>query len=371
MFSSPKNPELFSMMEEAVRSGVFTGGVLTVRKNGIIVYRSAHGHLALDNPAQVDFDTIFDLASLTKVLATSGLVLDLLSRGLIDLTNRVADFIPGFSGEGREEIQVAHLLEHSGGLVAHRPYFKDLPIQDVATLAGREAIRGRVRLERPETRPGSCALYSDLGFILLDWLIEVVTGRASDELFLERIAKPLALQDIFFIDLKDPTKAQAARAERVFAATEHCEWRRRTLVGEVHDENVYAMGGVSGHSGLFGTADDVLQLAAAWLDGFYGRAGLFDPSWVRRFFKKSAQPGSTRTLGFDTPSPEGSQSGRRFGPATVGHLGFTGTSLWLDPDQNLIVVLLTNRVHPTRANEAIKAFRPRLHDAIVAAFGGH
>jgi CubicO group peptidase (beta-lactamase class C family) len=371
MVSPNGKPELFSMMEDGVRRGVFPGGVLVVRKNGIIRHRSAHGHLALDSPAGVDFGTIFDLASLTKVLATSGLVLDLISRGLFDLGSRVADCIPGFSGDGREQIQVVHLLEHSSGFIAHRPYFKDVPTSEVATLMGRDAIRKRVRNERPETAPGAVALYSDLGFILLDWLIEEVTGQALDDLFLDRIAIPLSLRDIFFIDLKEPAKADAARAERVFAATEFCQWRGRMLLGEVQDENAYAMGGVSGHSGLFGTADEVMRLATAWLDGLRGRAGLFDPRWVQRFFRKSAQPGSTRALGFDTPSPEGSQAGQHFGPSAVGHLGFTGTSLWIDPDQDLIVVLLTNRVHPTRTNETIKEFRPRLHDAIVAAFGGH
>lgn len=371
MLSSSDHAELFSMMEDGVRRGVFPGGVLIVRKGGSIVHRSAHGRPALDSSNNVDFDTIFDVASLSKILATTGLILDLISRGLLNLESRVAEFIPGFSGDGRDQIQVVHLLEHSSGLVAHRPYFKDMPAREVATVMGRDAIRRRVSTECPGTAPGAYALYSDLGFILLDWLIENVTGQALDDLFFDRIVKPLSMRNSFFIDLKELAKAATARAEREFAATEYCQWRGRMLVGEVHDENAYAMGGVSGHSGLFATADDVMRLATVWLDGWQGRAGLFDPHWVRRFFTKANQPGSTRALGFDTPSPEGSQAGQHFGPAAVGHLGFTGTSLWIDPDQNLIVVLMTNRVHPTRSNEAIKEFRPRLHDAVVAAFGGH
>jgi serine-type D-Ala-D-Ala carboxypeptidase len=370
MVAARNNAELFSLMEDGVRRGVFPGGVLIVHKNGSIAHRSAHGRLALDSTNAVDFNTIFDLASLTKILATTGVVLDLIARGLIDLESHVADFVPGFSGNGRDQIQVVHLLEHSSGLPAYRPYFKDVPIQQAATAGGRDAIRSNLSRERLEAEVGACAVYSDLGFILLDWLVESVTSQALDDVFFGRIAKPLALLNCFFIDLKEPAKAEAARAERLFAATEDCQWRGRMVVGEVHDENAYAMGGVSGHSGLFGTADEVTRLAAAWLDGWQGRAGLFDPRWVRRFFKKSAQPGSTRALGFDMPSPEGSQAGRRFGPAAVGHLGFTGTSLWIDPDQDLIVVLLTNRVHPTRSNEAIKEFRPRLHDAAVAAVAG-
>ncbi|RPI01023.1 MAG: hypothetical protein EHM71_16785 [Zetaproteobacteria bacterium] len=151
----------------------------------------------------------------------------------------------------------------------------------------------------------------------------------------------------------------------MFAATERCPWRGRVLVGEVHDDNTYAMGGVSGQAGLFGTIEDVAAVADAWLDSFLRDGGRFDAGLVRQFWQKSSVPGSTRALGFDTPSPQASQAGGGFGPRTVGHLGFTGTSLWIDPDRELVVVLLTNRVHPTRSNDAIKRFRPALHERVA------
>ena len=149
----------------------------------------------------------------------------------------------------------------------------------------------------------------------------------------------------------------------MFAATERCPWRGRVLSGEVHDDNTFAMGGVSGHAGLFGDAESVMQVAAAWLDSYQGRASIFARELTERFWQRSKVPGSTRTLGFDTPS-----AGSRLGSRSVGHTGFTGTSLWIDPDRELVVVLLTNRVHPSRENEGIKKFRMRVHDLVVDRF---
>jgi CubicO group peptidase (beta-lactamase class C family) len=222
-----------------------------------------------------------------------------------------------------------------------------------------------VAADAPEVRPGSRALYSDLNFILLDWILERVNGRPSNALFSEWLAQPLSLASLFFVDLKSPVEAVRARQGHNFAATERCPWRGRTLIGEVHDDNTYAMGGVSGQAGLFGTIEDVGAAADAWLASFLRGGGVFEPSLVRQFWHRSDVPGSTRALGFDTPSPTASQAGGHFGPNTVGHLGFTGTSLWIDPDRELIVALLTNRIHPTRENDTIKQFRPVLHERVA------
>ena len=219
--------------------------------------------------------------------------------------------------------------------------------------------------QAPEAAPGERVLYSDLGFILLDWIIEAVANQPTDLLFQQRIAGPLRLKNLFYIDLKNQSKARAARRGRLFAATERCPWRGRTLLAEVHDDNAFAMGGVSGHAGMFGDADSVMKVAAAWLDSYQGRASIFSPELTRRFWQRSEVPGSTRTLGFDTPT-----AGNRFGPRSVGHTGFTGTSLWIDPDRELFVVMLCNRVHPTRENEAIKKFRPKVHDMVIESFFG-
>ncbi len=356
---------LSDLMEQGVSEGVFPGGVLQVTVGGRPVHESAHGRTSVLPPGEpVGPATCFDLASLTKVLATTPLVLDLIQRGQAELTDPVRRYLAGYSGGGREAVTLAHLLEHTSGLPAWRAYYEEVAAAHggawLATSSGQRAVRELVASQAPETGPGTRAVYSDLGFILLDWIIEKVAGRPMDRVFHKRIAGRLGIKSLFFIDLKSRARSRAARRGRVFAATERCPWRGRTLSGEVHDDNAYAMGGVSGHAGLFGDAGSVAELASAWLDSYRGRASIFAHGLTRRFWRRSAVPGSTRTLGFDTPS-----AGSRLSPRSVGHTGFTGTSLWIDPERELVVVLLCNRVHPGRANEAIKEFRARAHQLVV------
>jgi len=233
---------------------------------------------------------------------------------------------------------------------------------------GRDAIRAWVAAEPLLAKPGMRACYSDLGFVLLDWLIERQSGLPADQLFELVLAEPLGLRDLFFIDLKDPGRASAARAGHCFAATELCPWRKRVLCAEVHDDNTFAMGGVSGQAGLFGSAEACSRLAQVWLEALRGQGNFLDPVLAKVFCQRSDLAGSTRALGFDTPSPGTSSAGRHFGPRAIGHTGFTGTSLWLDPDRQLSVCLLTNRVHPSRNHNAIGSFRPRLHDLVMEVF---
>ncbi len=360
---------LSQRMEEAVATGVFPGAVLWVQEAGRCVHASAHGKLRTDKPGpDVTLETCFDLASLTKVLSTAALMMDVLSRGRIALDAPVTRFLPGFADE---RVTLSHLLEHRSGLIAWRPFFEEIAAAAggnmLATAKGRDAIRGMVLAERPLRDPGSAVEYSDLGFILLDWILEKATGQSCDRLFDSRIRMRLNIPDLFFIDLKSPREARRRRGNRVFAATECCPWRERTLVGEVHDDNTYAMGGVSGHAGLFGTAEGVATLAQSWLEAWHGRGMAWPPELLRLFWKPSLQQGSTRTLGFDRPALKDSQAGSKMGPKTVGHLGFTGTSLWIDPEAERMIILLSNRVHPSRENEKIKTFRPGLHDLVIEA----
>ncbi len=359
-------------MDKAVEEGVFPGGTLLVRQGAETLHESAHGSTSIMPAGQrVTFGTVYDLASLTKVLVVVPLIVDLIKRGVVELEDPVARLVPLFSGAGREKVTIEQLLEHSSGLAAWRAYFEEVAASGggklLGKLAGRDAVRSMLAAEELISKPGSQALYSDLGFMLLDWAIERVTGKTLDVLFSQRIAKPLALADLFFVDLKNKRKASMARRGRIFAATERCPWRGRTLLGEVHDDNAYAMGGVSGHAGLFGTVRDVAKFAGVWLDTFHGTSSLFDEQLVRRFSKRTRLSGSTRALGFDTPSEKDSQAGNLLGRDSIGHTGFTGTSLWIDLRRELIVVLLTNRVHPRRDNDGIRRFRPRLHDAAVEA----
>ena len=364
------HPDLVRLMDAGIEDGVFPGGSLLVWVRGQCVHLSWHGRRSLEPPGgPVESQTCFDLASLTKVLATTPLVLLTVQRGRLELDGPVHRVLEGYAGQGREAITVRMLLDHSSGLPAWRPYYKEVGAAEggvwLATVEGQEAVRRMVAAEAPEAPPGGRALYSDVGFILLDWILEHVNGQPSDVLFSEWLARPLGLERLFFVDLKSPAKAAHARRGRLFAATERCPWRGRTLIGEVHDENAYAIGGVGGQAGLFGTIQDVAAVAEAWLDSFLRTGGFFERRLVEQFWQRSRVPGSTRTLGFDTPSPQASQAGGRFGPRTVGQLGFTGTSVWIDPDRELIVVLLTNRVHPSRENDAIRRFRPVLHERVA------
>lgn len=367
----PAHPELVRLMEDGVAGGVFPGGALAVTVGGRTVHRSFHGRCSLEPPGdRVDAVTCFDLASLTKVLAAAPLALLAIQRGCLELDAPVGRYLEGYAGQGREAVTVRMLLEHSSGLPAWRPYHEAVREAEggarLATAAGRDLVRRLTAAEAPEAPPGSRTLYSDLGFILLAWILERATGQSLDRLFAEQLAGPLGLAALFFVELAPPARAAEARRARPFAATERCPWRGRVLVGEVHDDITYAMGGVSGQAGLFGTLEDVSALAEAWLRCRRSDGGCFDRALVRQFWTRSAVPGSTRCVGFDTPSPAGSQAGSGFGPRTVGHLGFTGTSLWIDPERELSVVLLTNRVHPTRQNDAIRRFRPALHDRVAA-----
>ena len=211
---------------------------------------------------------------------------------------------------------------------------------------------------------GTRSLYSDLGFMLLGLAIERQSGESLDRFCAEHIYRPLASGPIGYLP-----HGLSAREVATFgtspsmAPTEVDGWRGRLLCGQVHDENAYAMGGVAGHAGLFGTGRAVLSVSRAWLEGYHGTCGLLEPELVRRFVTRQSVPNSSWALGWDTPSAP-SSSGTKFSPASFGHLGYTGTSLWIDPTRDLEVVLLSNRVHPTRRNERIREFRPRIHDLV-------
>jgi CubicO group peptidase (beta-lactamase class C family) len=281
-----------------------------------------------------DAQTWFDVASLTKALSTATLTMLAVERGQLSLDDRP-----------RPELTVAQLLEHASGLPAWR-----------ALGADRDQVLRAAAAEPLEAAPGIRARYSDLGFILLGVALERACGRPLDALFAEAIAAPLALEARF-----GP------------CPPERCAPTEGELRGVVHDENARALGGVAGHAGLFATGRDVSRIAhslvAAW-HGVRGIAAVLPPTRVRQMWTPSHVPGSTWCLGWDRPSPTGSSAGERWPKDGVGHLGFTGCSLWIDPARARWVVLLSNRVHPTRANERVKELRPQLHDAIVAALDG-
>jgi len=359
-------------MLEALASGIFPGAVCGVavgppERRGIFV--KAWGRLfapSLRHPEDQPLreDVVFDLASLTKPLATVLAVLCLRRAMGLDWDTPLPSLLDGPIPADKAGITLRHLLAHASGLPAHRPYFETL--RTLPRGHRKAAIQAAILAEPLDALPGTQAIYSDLGFLLLGFMLEERLGQPLDQLVRERVLAPIGLTAaIGFNPIGRPFFAPGTP----FAPTEDCPWRGSILRGEVHDDNAHVLGGVAGHAGLFGTAGGVLALATHLLDLVRGRAT--HPGFSPADLCLAAQPahlppGSPWGLGFDTPSPQGSSAGRHLSPVSFGHLGFTGTSLWCDPRQDLVIVLLTNRVHPRRDNVLIRDFRPRFHDAVVA-----
>jgi serine-type D-Ala-D-Ala carboxypeptidase len=356
--------EVSGLLRQGVKEGSFPGAVLLVGYRGQLMYEAAVGNAAcLPSTRCMTVDSVFDLASLTKPIATTTALMLLVEAGLIGLDAPVDIYLDALRHSGRDAPTLRQLLSHCSGLPAWRPYYQ--AIDPTWPHADRQrAVYAAVHRERLIARPGTQVQYSDAGFILLGELVETVTGMPLDEFCRQEIFAALHLEGIGFRVLARPSQG----ADMQFASTESCPWRGRVLDGEVHDENAWIMGGVSGHAGLFGTGYQVWQFAQGLLDGLQGRPWLVSAPTLRTFTTRQGVPKeSTWALGWDTPTPGKSSAGRYFSPDAIGHLGFTGTSLWIDPRQWVIVVLLTNRVHPSRQREGIRTFRPLIHDAVRRA----
>jgi CubicO group peptidase (beta-lactamase class C family) len=289
--------------------------------------------------------TIFDLASLTKVIATTSTVMHLVAERRLDLEAPVGRWVPAFAAGERGAISIRHLLTHSSGLPAHARLWE--------SVSGRDAFERAIAALPLERAPGTRSVYSDPGFLLLGFALETVANAALDAQFAPLAA---ALGEIGY-------RPAQTLLDRI-APTEQDPWRGRLLRGEVHDENAATLGGVAAHAGLFGTAEAVGTFARLVLRTFREATALGTPELMRLFARRASVPDSSRALGWDTMLPT-SSCGTRMSPTAIGHTGFTGTSLWIDVENDLYVVFLTNRVHPTRENNALAALRPKVHDAIT------
>ncbi|NLH48473.1 MAG: beta-lactamase family protein [Myxococcales bacterium] len=347
-----------AMLEEATRERRVPGAVLRVEWQGELRHESAHGVTRYDQPAPVVPSTWFDLASLTKILATVPAVMLAVQSGLIELDAPLGEYLPEVHAAFAAQ-PFRRFLNHSSGAAAWKPFFRRVPPAMLNSPEGKRLILREILVEQPESVPGTRQVYSDIGMAMVGEALARTLAKPLDEWVEREIFRPLGADELAYLQRRP-------RAVPSLAATEDCPWRGRVLAGEVHDENTWAAGGALGQSGLFGTARGagvVLQEIQAALAG-QGR--LFKPEVVARFMQKPAdREEDSFRLGFDSPSRRGSSTGRHFGPRTFGHLGFTGVSAWADPDRRLLVVLLTNRVHPTRQNETIKQLRPLVHDAVI------
>ena len=339
------------ILARAAAGHVFPAAVIEVGSSSQPLWRHAVGALTYEHGAApaVD-DTIFDLASLTKVLSTTALVMRLVERGRLGLDDPVSRHLSSWQGADRESVTLRDLLAHCSGLPAHEPFYR--------TMSGRAEIEQAIYATPLEYEPRSRSIYSDLGFMLLGFVLEDIT--------------PLDVQfEALRVQMQNPEELQfhppAIWKPRI-APTQYSEWRERLLVGEVDDDNTWALGGAAGHAGLFGTAAAVGTSARHFMQVLSGRVGAFQTETMRLFVtRRDDVPGSSRALGWDTMLPT-SSCGARMSATAFGHTGFTGTSLWIDPERDVYVVLLTNRVHPKAENgDAIQEVRRAVHDAAVGA----
>jgi CubicO group peptidase (beta-lactamase class C family) len=344
--------ELDRVLLSFVERRAFPGGVLAVGRDGMLVHLAAVGRqtYAEGAPAVVP-GTIYDLASLTKVVVTTTLAMILVDEGRLDPAKPVSAFLPSFRGGEKDRVTVWHLLTHSSGVDWWAPLYKDLK--------DRESYLKRIVEMDLKFPPGTKSVYSDLGILLLGEILERVAGEPIEALARRRIFEPLGMSDTGYRPLPELLPR--------IAPTEQDAWRGRLVHGEVHDENTFGLSGVAPHAGLFGTAPDLGRFAQMLLNGgVYDQRRIVSREVVERFTRRAGVPGSSRALGWDTPS-EGSSAGSLLSPSAFGHTGFTGTSMWMDPERGLFVILLTNRVHPTRENNLIREARPAIADAVVRA----
>ncbi len=351
----------FDVVERAVADKAFPGATLVVGCHGKVAVH-AFGKLRYDAKAQATtVKTMYDVASLTKVIVTTTLVAKLVEGDFpspLNLDAPVERYLPewatGPQPEWRQRVTVRHLLTHTSGLPPFKEYWR--------TSKSKQDTLTKIFAEPLEYEPGTKEIYSDLGIILMAEIIERLTGRTLDDLANQYIFAPLGMRDSMY---KPPKKLWPTIAPTEFDA----RFRKRLVQGEVHDENAYAIGGVSGHAGLFSTAPDLAAFCQMLLNGgVYAHQRILKRATIAQFTTPQQLSGGTRTLGWAVPT-EGGSSGHYFSAHSFGHTGFTGTSIWIDPDRELFVVLLTNRVNPTRENQKIAKVRPELHDAVMQALG--
>jgi len=354
---NPKRLEEASgLIKLAISEKAFPGATFLVARKGMIVDHEAHGDAVSDPPSMsrpMEINTIFDMGSITKPVATATSFLILLERGKVLLSDPVDLYLPEYTGEKKGETTLYNLLTHTSGLPAWKPLYE--------RCSCREEFLEEICQSKLEYSPGERVVYSCLGFILLTFILEKITGDGLDSFARREIFLPLGMKDTIF----NPPESLRHR----IAATERCKWRGRMLIGEVHDENAFGMGGVSGNAGLFSTALDLAIFAQTLLNmGEYGGTRVLSPLAVKLMTENhTAGLNEPRGIGWALKSKRGSSAGDLLSDSTFGHTGFPGDSLWIDPMNELIIVLLTNRVHPTRENDAILRFRSPFHNIIASS----
>ena len=370
--------EVEQAFAQAIEHEIIPGATLVVRRGADVAYEHAFGFRSLvPERSPMRLETVFDLSSLTKPLATTITVMMLVRDNKLRLDDRVTRFFHNFGTHGKGHATFRHLLAHCSGLAAWRPFYQRVgeieragKVNFMASQGAKEFVYEEIHRDKPEAPAASRLIYSDLNFMLLGELVEQIAGVALNRFCRDKIFRPLGLRSTDFIDISLVRTRRLEPVPEMFAPTSVCTLRKRMLVGEVDDENAFAMGGVAGHAGLFASAREVDRVVRELLEAFAGRSDFLPQRIVRDFWQRDRTvEGSTWALGWDSPSTEYSSSGHHFSAAAVGHLGFTGTSVWIEPEKQIAITLLTNRVHPRRDNQSIRDFRPKIHDLIMEALG--
>ncbi len=332
------------LMNEGISSGIFPSATLLFAKGDEILHRAAYGAATVE--------TLYDIASLTKVLPTTAIAMRLYEQGRLELDQPLAEIVKAFSGGPYATATIRQLLAHKSGLPAYRPFFEQFDPEKLSTenlVERRDQYLAWIAQLEPEGKLGEKYIYSDLDFIILGAILESKSACDLASLLKAEVSTPLGLRATRY--------GPVDNSKENVAPTEENSWRRRILCGEVHDENAYVLGGVAGHAGVFTSLEDCHKFAREFVRAVRG-----DSSWLKAETIKAFV--GSECLGWDRPSRPQSQAGQFFPTNAIGHLGFTGCSMWIDLDREVIAILLTNRIHPNRANETIKEFRPKIHDAL-------
>lgn len=376
--------EVSTLLKKGVDDAVFPGAVLIVGKNGQIVFREAVGNKAVastrnQTPLPMAIETVFDIASVTEILITTSILMKLVEANHIRLDDRISRYVQPFGVFGKSKVTLEQVLSHRSGLPAWMPFYEDLLRENAGARMGiltskgaREFIYNQINRCELKYEPGTKQVYSDVGFILLGHLVEVLTGLSLERAAQRFIIQPLGLKSTSYIDLSMIKRRGIHPVTDLIAPTEECSWRKKLLCGEVADDNAWAMGGIAGHSGVFSTAFDLHAFAREVLASFHRQSNFLSRHVLDVFWSPVPNEGdSAWRFGWDSPSEENGMNQSKLSKDAIGICGFTGCSLWLEPQLGLDVILMTNRVHPNRSNKKIRSFRPHLHDAIlrVAAAG--
>lgn len=373
-------PELDRCIQTGLHDGTYSAAACIASVGGVVFHRAVYGSPRRPPPPPArkpGLELVFDLGSLTRPLGSGLLALWLVGKGRLDLGTALRKTLPELSAPRFDAVTIDMLLDHTSGLPASRPLWDELRRADAARPASERVLgteRAVPELKRLvaavplEAAPGTRALESDLGFLLLGWILEGVAGARLDVALERDVLAPLGVAgDLFFVRQDDPRRAQR-HARRTFAAGEDCAWRQRLMQGEASDPLAWAAGGVAGHAGLFGTADGVWRVVEALRESHAGTSRAFLGGTVKRFWTRSRRVGATsRALAWDTTTANDSSAGKRFSQASVGEVSSTGGAVWIDLSTGVVGVFLANAQHPTLAGkaDALQKLRPRLFDLIA------